>query len=689
MTVSTEINSLLADQLFAIYSHAEMLMMDKVAKRVARGLTGPTWSTEKLADVLSSKAELKAVVDDLTTIASKRVDSAIVDSYLKGVNSAEKDHGLPRTVLRNMEVPGHLQRLVLESNKMIVGTSAQILRDVDDVFRKTQAEAASLVLAGVDTRKQAAQRMLNKFADRGVTSFVDKAGRNWEMASYTEMATRTVTAHAALQGHIDRQAVIGNDLVIVSANGTSCPICQPWAGKVLSITGNTAGYSTVQNARDSGLFHPNCRHIVTAFFPDVPDAPTPDTSAYNPESYEMTQKQRHNERQIRRWKRREVVAMSPQEHQFASGKVREWQAAQRQLLKEYEDKFGIELKRKYDRESIVNRTGKAGSDGSPNWTEFKPRYIAGAKAKAVKKTAVKKEVAKAKEILGFKPEITKPTPIPEGAKQVNTKNIPTLKHLKDRQKKYVEQSFSATADNDPKYDVIKNKLELLAENSVTRTRVSEEVLNYIVADGRFKNQFEVGRSRGTYDPSFRRQASNKLFGTKRGTAKEDYEFYGYLGHKDIVEDIVAAHPRQYGDVVVTLKPHVRERTTFTIDDSLGPATNERMVASLLEDVNPVNLRLRDAEELYNMPVEKMNPVDVVDTCYIRYVEAQYHGGLTIADIESVHIESISLEDIRPSTMEKMKEHGISVHSYNVGDAKWYGTDKEKRRKQIKVTQLDL
>ena len=36
-------------------------------------------------------------------------------------------------------------------------------------------------------------------------SFVDKAGRKWELASYVEMATRTGNVHAALQGHIDRQ----------------------------------------------------------------------------------------------------------------------------------------------------------------------------------------------------------------------------------------------------------------------------------------------------------------------------------------------------------------------------------------------------------------------------------------------------------------------------------------------------
>ena len=35
---------------------------------------------------------------------------------------------------------------------------------------------------------------------------------------------------------------------------------EPWQGKVLSITGKTKGYPTLEEAKAAGLFHPNCRH---------------------------------------------------------------------------------------------------------------------------------------------------------------------------------------------------------------------------------------------------------------------------------------------------------------------------------------------------------------------------------------------------------------------------------------------
>jgi len=48
--------------------------------------------------------------------------------------------------------------------------------------------------------------------------------------------------------------------VKVSTHLGACELCQPWQGKILSFTGKTEGYPTLEEARAAGLFHPNCRH---------------------------------------------------------------------------------------------------------------------------------------------------------------------------------------------------------------------------------------------------------------------------------------------------------------------------------------------------------------------------------------------------------------------------------------------
>lgn len=108
--------------------------------------------------------------------------------------------------------------------------------------------------------KEAAKRYREQLAKRGVTGFKDRSGKMWNMRTYTEMVERTTTMEAHLQGTANRLAEQGHDLVKVSTHLGACELCQPWQGQILSITGKTEGYPTLEEAKAAGLFHPNCRH---------------------------------------------------------------------------------------------------------------------------------------------------------------------------------------------------------------------------------------------------------------------------------------------------------------------------------------------------------------------------------------------------------------------------------------------
>lgn len=54
----------------------------------------------------------------------------------------------------------------------------------------------------------------------------------------------------------------GHDLVKISTHTTDCPLCKPWQGKILSITGKTKGYPTLDEAKAAGLFHEGCAHAM-------------------------------------------------------------------------------------------------------------------------------------------------------------------------------------------------------------------------------------------------------------------------------------------------------------------------------------------------------------------------------------------------------------------------------------------
>ena len=94
----------------------------------------------------------------------------------------------------------------------------------------------------------------------------------------------------------------------------------------------------------NGLIIHNCRHTDTAYIPGTPD---PEPVKTDEEEAAAEQAQRYNERQIRAWKRREAVAINPQDKSKASAKVRQWQAQQREHLK-----ANPWLQRRYDREQV-------------------------------------------------------------------------------------------------------------------------------------------------------------------------------------------------------------------------------------------------------------------------------------------------------------------------------------------------
>jgi hypothetical protein len=623
MSVETEINSILLQQVYGLYADAEKRMLEKVAKRVKRGVTEVGWTEDKLKDVQRLRREISTLIRDTNSIAKKTVSKGVLDAYLKGVNSANKDMHLATTALKELDIPEHLQRLILETNNLIDGTSVQILRNTMDTYRSVIAETTTGILAGTDTPLQMAQTALNKFAAAGITGFVDKAGRNWELASYVEMATRTTAAHAALQGHIDRQLAIGNDLVVVSSIGTTCPICAPWQNAILSITGKTKGYSTLEDAKQYGLFHPNCKHTITAYFPDMDEHEHEhDEQPKNNEwLYKKTQEQRYNERQIRRWKRVEAVALEPAAQVKAANKIKYWQAKQRELI------ANTGLRRNYGRESIAHRIGYASK--VPSKVKIRPP----------------------------KEPLPKKEPVP---RLPDYKRIPTLANLEKRQQEIIKSNGL-----DPnQFDFIgkaAENMKKMVDNSELRMRVPGiETLSKIL-NSKFKNQMEIGTSRGMYDPSYRKQASNKLFGTDLNIAKDsDYEIYGYLGNKNIMEDLATDHPSQYGNIIVQFKrENLFHRTTFTIDDSLGPGSYDEMAGSKLNEIVPVNGRKSDVAKIANMQAP-INPNTIIDETGVSYIEAQYHGGVTVNDIESITIDLSKDYKVSDADLKLINSKGIKL-----------------------------
>lgn len=306
------------------------------------------------------------------------VDATLPKAYKKGLSEADRAArgasmqvgAFTRTPLLSPAIqPGELSREALkaladvpEHHSMyqafqqaayedFAATRLPVVRSKMDKVRALVVEASDQVYREADslTRRQLSQQIIRRLTDEGITGIQYANGRTAKLDTYTEMVARSQTGNASRQAHMSRLQEYGRDLVLISQHYPVSPLCEPWQGRVFSISGDSDNYPSLEEAISGGLYHSNCKHSQSGYNPGqkIPEAREATGKRENRQRYEAQKQQRYNERQIRGWKRRETTALTDREREKAAAKVREWQKKQRDHL----DSNSF-LRRKYDREQI-------------------------------------------------------------------------------------------------------------------------------------------------------------------------------------------------------------------------------------------------------------------------------------------------------------------------------------------------
>ncbi|WP_219470835.1 phage minor capsid protein [Nonomuraea rhizosphaerae] len=339
------------------YAEAEEHLFEVVAKAVAKSGSAPQQASARLAEVKALGLQAEKVLKELESFAAQALEEGVTKAWQDGFVRASQE--LERLGEDKGISPGKgLAQLLKEALGLLPALTTGALRQVNDIYRQVIAETTPLALTGAVTREQATTRALQKFAAKGIT-FFDGKNRTWSISSYAEMAARTAMARAANEGHLQTLRENGRDLVMVSRAPYTCPLCDPWEGKVLTQAGaagdrqeknvltgeiiavHVAG--TVAQARAAGLQHPNCKHTFGVYLPGL-TKPAPKPAAKG--TYEDTQQQRYLERQIRAWKRRAAAAPpGSAEKKAAEQHTKAFQAQ----MKEHLDKTGLLRQRNRER----------------------------------------------------------------------------------------------------------------------------------------------------------------------------------------------------------------------------------------------------------------------------------------------------------------------------------------------------
>lgn len=234
-----------------------------------------------LSKIQAKQARLAAVtatLDQLGANVIPLVRSMIMEAYTQGSDRALTD--MAKFEVTPPQIPGAFSGVSTEAVQALQAategrlTAAQktVGRQINDIYAKEQRRAALRAILGAEGSPQSASKelqtnllrdkLIRKSVEESKTGFVDSAGRNWKLDTYSNMAVRTATREAVVQGAMARMASHGVDLFRITTHAGSCEICLPFEGKLMSILGEITEYKgeEVLSADEVPPFHPNCRH---------------------------------------------------------------------------------------------------------------------------------------------------------------------------------------------------------------------------------------------------------------------------------------------------------------------------------------------------------------------------------------------------------------------------------------------
>lgn len=216
-----------------------------------------------------------------------------------------------------------------------------VLRMANDQYRKIIYNAQVYANSGAGTYEKAVDMATKDFLAAGLNCIEYKNGARHALSDYADMAIRTASKRAYLQGEGVKRQEWGISTVIINKRGDNpCPKCLPFVGKVMiddvwsngpkdgksPITGKQ--YPLISSAIAAGLYHPRCRDSHTTYFEGISTPPDGKFSKKELNDLaEQNQKevyQQFSERQTEKYERLAKYSLDQENKERYSEKAEEW-----------------------------------------------------------------------------------------------------------------------------------------------------------------------------------------------------------------------------------------------------------------------------------------------------------------------------------------------------------------------------
>lgn len=214
-----------------------------------------------------------------------------------------------------------------------------VLRMANDQYRKIIYNAQVYANTGAATYETAVDMAAKDFLKAGLNCIQYANGARHTIADYADMAIRTASKRAYLQGEGVKRQEWGVHTVIINKRGSGCPcpLCVPFVGKVMVDdvwSGGTrkeaseTGYKLLSEAIAAGLYHPRCRDSHTTYFPGISTPPDGKFTKQELKKIEKKNKQesrqQYAERQVKQYGRLADFSLDPDNQEKYEQKQKEW-----------------------------------------------------------------------------------------------------------------------------------------------------------------------------------------------------------------------------------------------------------------------------------------------------------------------------------------------------------------------------
>lgn len=293
------------------------------------------------AQFKSINAKIKALISAANDEGMMDQEEEILKEILRGFPNRQASSESSAEFFKLNE--RKLDALIKATMDDMKSAETAVLRMAEDRYRKVIFNAQVYANGGAGTYEKAVDMATRDFLSAGLNCIEYSNGARHTLADYADMAIRTASKRAYLQGEGTKRKEWGISTVIMNKRGNPCPKCLPFVGKVLiddvwsggpkdgrsPVTG--IKYPLMSSAIAAGLYHPRCRDSHTTYFEGIS---TPPADKYTKqelndlaEQAQQEARQQYAERQEERFGRLADYSLDPGNKKRYAVKRDEWKRA--------------------------------------------------------------------------------------------------------------------------------------------------------------------------------------------------------------------------------------------------------------------------------------------------------------------------------------------------------------------------